>query len=223
MFSSRSAPKSRCAVPGTPIMPAPSMFSSAMPSIVVMPFTMSCDSGFAQISVPGFSGANVLRIQMGIERPTAGAIVCGWMTFAPKYASSIASLYDSESITCAFGTRRGSAESTPSTSVQMWISAASSSAPKIEPEKSLPLRPSVVWMPSRVRAMKPVMISAPVKSGATSRLMAAVEGSHSTAGPSEAHSTTTHRRASIQRTGAPLAPRRCARYRANSDVDQISP
>ncbi len=48
--------------------------------------------GSAQISVPTFSGANVLRIQMGMPLPTAGAMVCGWMTFAPKYASSIASL-----------------------------------------------------------------------------------------------------------------------------------
>ncbi len=44
------------------------------------------------MTVPGFCGANVLRIQIGISRPTAGAIVCGWMTLAPKYASSIASL-----------------------------------------------------------------------------------------------------------------------------------
>ena len=41
----------------------------------------------------------------------------------------------------------------------MWISSASSSAPKIEPEKSLPLRPSVVCKPFASRAMKPVMIS----------------------------------------------------------------
>ena len=34
----------------------------------------------------------------------------------------------------ASGTRRGSADSTPLTSVQMMISSASSSAPKIEPE-----------------------------------------------------------------------------------------
>ena len=58
-----------------------------------------------------------------MPRPTAGAMVCGWMTLAPKYASSIASLYDSESMTWASGTRRGSADSTPSTSVQIWISA----------------------------------------------------------------------------------------------------
>ena len=150
MPSSRSAPNRRCAVPGTPIMPAPSTFTIAMFSMLVMPLTGSLESGFAQISEPGFCGANVLRIQIGMPRPTAGAIVCGWITLAPKYASSMASLYDSESMTLASGTRRGSADSTPSTSVQMWISLASSSEPKIEPEKSLPLRPSVVCTPLAV-------------------------------------------------------------------------
>ena len=41
-------------------------------------------SGAAQMSVPGFSGANVLRIQIGMPFVTAGAIVCGWITLAPK-------------------------------------------------------------------------------------------------------------------------------------------
>ncbi len=90
MPSSRSAPNSRCAVPGTPIMPAPSMFTSAMSSMVVMPFTSSCEVGAAQISVQGLAGAKVLRIQIGMARPMAGAMVCGWITLAPKYASSIA-------------------------------------------------------------------------------------------------------------------------------------
>ena len=103
---------------------------------------------------------------MGMSRPTAGAMVCGWITFAPKYASSMASLYESESMTVASGTRRGSADSTPSTSVQMWISLASSSAPKMEPEKSLPLRPSVVCTPRRSEATKPVMMSVPLKAWA---------------------------------------------------------
>ena len=84
MPSSRSAPNRRWAVPGTPIMPAPSMFTRAMFSIVVMPLTASFDVGCAQISVPGRSAAKVLRIQIGICRPTAGAIVCGWITLAPK-------------------------------------------------------------------------------------------------------------------------------------------
>jgi hypothetical protein len=56
------------------------------------------------------------------------------MTLAPKYASSIASSYESESMTFASGTRPGSADNTPSTSVQMTISAASSNAPNIDAE-----------------------------------------------------------------------------------------
>ena len=35
IVASRSAPNNRCAVPGTPIMPAPSMLTSAIPSIDV--------------------------------------------------------------------------------------------------------------------------------------------------------------------------------------------
>ena len=92
MPSSRSAPNRRCAVPGTPIMPAPSRLISATFSMLVMPLTGSAEFGCAQISVPSFSGAKVLRIQMGMPLPTAGAMVCGWITLAPKYASSIASL-----------------------------------------------------------------------------------------------------------------------------------
>ena len=63
-----------------------------MSSMVVMPLTVNADVGRAQINVAGLFGAKVLRIQIGISRPIAGAMVCGWMTFAPKYASSIASL-----------------------------------------------------------------------------------------------------------------------------------
>ncbi len=77
MPSSRSAPKSRCAVPGTPIMPAPSRLMSATLSMLAMPFTGSFEVGCAQISVPGFSAAKVLRIQMGMASPMAGAMVWG--------------------------------------------------------------------------------------------------------------------------------------------------
>ena len=219
---SRNAPNRRCAVPGTPIMPAPSRLTSAQRSIEVMPFTASCELGFAQISVPSFSGANVLRIQIGMLLSTAGAIVCGWMTFAPKYASSIASLYDSESMTLASGTRRGSALNTPSTSVQIMISSASSSAPKIDPEKSLPLRPSVVCTPLGSRAMKPVMISVTSSSFGTTRAMFSREASQRTAGPKGPHSTDTTSRASIHSTRPGRLPR-ALRYAENSRVDQISP
>ena len=109
--------------------------------------------------VPGCSGRNVLRMMIGSPRSTAGAIVLGWMTFAPKYASSIASLYDSASSVTASGTRRGFALITPSTSVQIWISSASRSAANIDALKSLPFRPSVVATPSDVDATNPVTTS----------------------------------------------------------------
>jgi len=49
-------------------MPAPSRFTSATGSMVVMPLTLSADTGFAQIRVPRFCGAKVLRMKMGISR-----------------------------------------------------------------------------------------------------------------------------------------------------------
>ncbi len=45
MPSSRSAPNSRCAVPGTPIMPVPSRLTSATRSMLVMPFTGRSEAG----------------------------------------------------------------------------------------------------------------------------------------------------------------------------------
>ena len=126
-------------------------------------------------------------------------------------------------MTWASGTRRGSADSTPSTSVQMWISAASSSAPKIEAEKSLPLRPSVVCTPAAVAAMKPVMTSVPAKSGAGSccSRRARLVPLHGRAerAPLHHHDTGAHR-PSAPRRGARRAPRGSA---ANRRVDQISP
>ena len=83
-------------------------------------------------AMPGCDALNVLRIQIGMSRATAGSIVRGCSTLAPKYASSMASSYDISSTTTASGTRRGSALSTPSTSVQMMTADASSSAPKID-------------------------------------------------------------------------------------------
>ena len=65
--SSRSAPNRRCAVPGTPIMPAPSRFTSAIFSMVVMPFTSGFGAVRSWMSVPGFVGANVFRIQIGMR------------------------------------------------------------------------------------------------------------------------------------------------------------
>ena len=113
-------------------------------------------------------------------------------------------------MTCALGTRRGSADSTPSTSVQMCMALASSKEPNTEAEKSLPLRPRVVCMPCGVLAIKPVMTSVPAKPSANCPANCWRDTSHCTPGPSGPHSTTTQRRASSQRTLASL-PRRCAR------------
>src|SRR5687767_15763876 len=55
----------------------------------------------AVISVPAPSGFHEFRMRTGMFRSTAGRIVLGCSTFAPKYASSAASANES------FGTRRG--------------------------------------------------------------------------------------------------------------------
>ena len=89
--ASFNAANARSAVPGTPIIPAPSMSSSASPPKVVTPFTGGVGLDRAPMRVPGCSGRNVLRMTIGMPRAMAGAIVCGWMTLAPKYDSSQAS------------------------------------------------------------------------------------------------------------------------------------
>ncbi len=95
-------------------------------------------------------------------------------------------------MTRASGTRRGSALSTPSTSVQMWISEAFSRSPRIDAEKSLPLRPRVVWMPCGSRAMNPGTISVVAASALTTCDALAREASQRTAGPRCPHSHLDH-------------------------------
>jgi hypothetical protein len=124
-------------------------------------------------------------------------------------------------MTVASGTRRGSALNTPSTSVQMWISEAFSTSPKIDAEKSEPLRPSVVCTPSGVRAMKPGMIRVSLDSAGISAAARCRDTGHCTPGPSGPQCTWTTSRASSQRT-VPRLPRE-ARLLANSRVDHSSP
>ena len=69
-----------------------------------------------------------------MEYLIAGSVVRGCSTFAPKYDSSHASLYESVSRQTASLTFLGSAEYTPSTSVQIVIFAAMSIAPKMVAE-----------------------------------------------------------------------------------------
>jgi hypothetical protein len=61
---------------------------------------------------------------------TAGWIVAGWSTLAPKAASSAASAKLSSGMGRASGTMRGSQVSTPSKSVQIWTYTAPRAAPK---------------------------------------------------------------------------------------------
>ena len=58
----------------------------------------------------------------------------GCNTFAPKYASSMASSYDKKGKTTAFGTRLGSADKTPLTSVQISTEVALRRRPKMVAE-----------------------------------------------------------------------------------------
>ena len=79
-----SAANTRSAVPGTPIMPAPSTLTSASWPIAVMPLTGGSAGEVAAITLPGCAGLKVLRMRIGIWRAIAGCMVCGWMTLAPK-------------------------------------------------------------------------------------------------------------------------------------------
>ncbi len=92
----------------------------------------------------------------------------------------------------------------------------------MEPEKSLPLRPSVVCRPLVVVAMNPVTMSRPTKLGGTSFARFAVLTAHCTAGPNEPHSMMMTSRASIQMT-SPGVRWRARKYGANKRVDHISP
>ena len=77
MPSSRSAPNSRCAVPGTPIMPVPSRLSSAIASTVASPFTANADDDVRMNARARELRPEVLRMKIGSPRSTAGAIVLG--------------------------------------------------------------------------------------------------------------------------------------------------
>ena len=103
--------------------------------------TPRAPSPFAAIVVPGRSGRNELRITSGIPSAIAGRTAGKWRTFAPKYVISAASRYESRRRSRAPGTTRGSAERTPSTSVQITTSFAASAAPRraavvSEPERA---------------------------------------------------------------------------------------
>ena len=91
-------------------------------------------AGVPVMTLPVPSGRRELRIRTGISCSTAGRIVDGCSTLAPKYASSAASANDRRGTRRGLATTRGSADSMPSTSVQIWISRAPMPAPTSAPE-----------------------------------------------------------------------------------------
>ena len=73
----------------------------------------------AVMTLPVPSGLRELRMRTGMSCSTAGRIVAGCSTLAPKYASSAASANDRCGTRRGVATTRGSAVSMPSTSVQI--------------------------------------------------------------------------------------------------------
>eukprot|EP00162_Nutomonas_longa_P014206 comp21867_c0_seq1/m.49521 comp21867_c0_seq1/g.49521 ORF comp21867_c0_seq1/g.49521 comp21867_c0_seq1/m.49521 type:complete len:506 (-) comp21867_c0_seq1:803-2320(-) len=106
----RRQPKSRSETPGMPTIPLPSRLIRATEEMVAMPLMhsgvlpgrpaataaacaeLSDSPGRSLITVKPTSGLNVLRTMSGMPSLTAGAIVCGCSTLAPKLESSMASL-----------------------------------------------------------------------------------------------------------------------------------
>ena len=66
--------------------------TSAMPPIAVIPLMSFAAAGAAMMRLPACEGLKVLRMTTGMSLSMTGPSVCGWMTLAPKYASSMASL-----------------------------------------------------------------------------------------------------------------------------------
>src|SRR5262245_66666145 len=106
-------------------MPRPSTDTNVIPVIDVTVLTLYWCVGVSPVmSVPAKSGAKVFLIRIGIFSSTAGMIVCGCNTFAPKYDISADSLYETRSSTRAPGTLPGAAVMTPLTSAHIWSSSA---------------------------------------------------------------------------------------------------
>lgn len=82
---SATAENSLAAIPGTPSIPRPSTVRRLRPLMEVMALTRApLLWGWSTIRVEGPSGLNVFLIRMEIFRSTAGRMVLGWITLAPK-------------------------------------------------------------------------------------------------------------------------------------------
>ena len=83
----------RAAMSGTPMMPGPATAIMATSRVAVTAFT-PCGAGrtVCVILVPACCGWKLLRIHTGIALSITGRSVIGCSTFAPKKASSPASV-----------------------------------------------------------------------------------------------------------------------------------
>ena len=100
-------------------------------SLTAMDFTATpALSGAAQIVVPQPSGWRECKMRTQMFFSAAGSMVLGCSTLAPKNDNSAASSNDSWRMLMTFSTRESPLVNMPPTSVQIWISDASSAAPR---------------------------------------------------------------------------------------------
>ena len=144
--ASLRAANNRSAVPGTPIMPAPSRLTMATSSIEVTPLIPSSASLRDEIRLLGCG-------QKGVPDVNRNPIVHGRPHGLRVYhfRAEVGQLHrfvirQRTNNLCLRNTT-GIAAHTPSTSVQMVRLSALASAANIAAEKSLPLRPSVLVRP----------------------------------------------------------------------------
>mmetsp|Transcript_39217 Transcript_39217/g.94378 ORF Transcript_39217/g.94378 Transcript_39217/m.94378 type:complete len:292 (+) Transcript_39217:1359-2234(+) len=132
MSASAMDPMNRSATSAPPITLAPSSVRRDTASTDVMPLMgisplllfqfLTFPSLFASLkleqrpwmTVPSNPGLKIFRTYTGMFESMHGTIALGCRTWAPKYASSMASSYLREDMLKASGTRRGSAVYTPS-------------------------------------------------------------------------------------------------------------
>src|SRR5664280_765304 len=179
-------------------------------------------------TVPAPSGRNEFLTTTGIPRATAGRIVAGWRTLAPKNASSAASAELTSGTRRAWGTSRGSAVRMPSTSVQISMAPTSrpasfSAAPKSAAEQSDPPRPRVVVAPPMAAPTKPpVTTTRPAASSGRTRAATrrAVSASSASAAPCVA-SVARISRGSIQTAWVPRARSAAATNREDTSSPRL--
>ena len=121
--------KMRWLTPITPTIDKPVTVMRAVPLMLEIPLIgLWSPVTLSVMMVPSASGLKVFFTFIGIFFTQTGYIVGGYITFAPKLQSSIASTNDSSLIGYADVITRGSAVMKPSTSVHISNNSASSAA-----------------------------------------------------------------------------------------------